>query len=96
MKILRLFRHWIWLSFGGHRIEGDFQHLAKDIQKNRKLISELRQSNYDLKARLWGLEGHALDETMEMIKGEMEEWEHESFDLADKAIELEDTIGENK
>ena len=59
-----------------------FNCLAKDVQENRKLISELRQAIYAIDDRLWELEGHTPEETFRRLKQKMEGFQHRAKELA--------------
>ncbi len=74
MKTLAWLRYRLWCLFGGHRTESGFRLLAKSIEGNRKLISDLRRLAADLERRVWELEGHTPDETMAMVASKLQEF----------------------
>lgn len=76
MKTLWGIRYRLWLLCGGRRTESGFRFLSKDIVKNRKLIGDLRIRNLDLEFRLWELEDHTAEESMQMLLEILDEWEN--------------------
>lgn len=72
--LCRTARYRCWLCFGGKRTEDGFRLLSNSILENRKLINELKAGQRDLERRLWDLEGHTPQETLEKIRKEIESW----------------------
>ena len=72
--MLAKIRYRIYLFFGGLEHEECLKMLSKDILKNRKLISKQHGLILGLESRLWELEDHSLEESLEKATTEDEEW----------------------
>ena len=52
--------------------------LCRDIQENRRLIGKLRGAVHDLESRLWKLENHGIEETLDEVKSQIDAWSKEA------------------
>lgn len=75
------FRYKCWFFCGGSRTEKYFAFLSKSVLENRKLIHELRSDFRNLESRVWEIEGHSPEETLEKIKKQLEAFEIDLSDL---------------
>lgn len=74
-KIINKFKYKSWLFFGGRRTEDGFKFLSDSILSNRKLIQEIRNKQRNLETRVWELEKHTPQETMQKITDDLKELE---------------------
>lgn len=70
-----------WVCIGGRFHDERFRVLSRDIQGNRKLISELRASVRTLENQMWLMEGHTHEETMERLQKQMSDFRKQVQDV---------------
>lgn len=71
--MLAKIRYRIWLLFG-NGLDDLFKFLSDSILRNRELISKQHGLILGLESRLWKLEDHSTEETLEKVTIEVEEW----------------------
>ena len=52
----------------------NWKYLADVTLRLRKMISELQSKNYELEQRVWDLEGHTIEETLEKTQSMLNDW----------------------
>ncbi len=72
--VVQSFWYWLWLVVVGNRVESGLKLLSESIIANRSMLNELKAQQRILEMRVWKLEEHTPEETLQKVSADVEAW----------------------